>query len=138
MGASPAAAYIESAAGTAAGGRTGLTAVVVGLGFLMLIFLSPLAGLVPSYATAPALMYVGLLMLGGVRHLNTEDTVDTMAGLVCAVFIVLTVNIVTGIMLGFCTLVLGRLFSGELRRLNVGTVLIAIALVVFYLGGWAL
>ncbi|EKU29153.1 xanthine/uracil/vitamin C permease [Alcaligenes sp. HPC1271] len=138
LGASPAAAYIESAAGTAAGGRTGLTAVVVGLGFLMLIFLSPLAGLVPSYATAPALMYVGLLMLGGVRHLNTEDTVDTMAGLVCAVFIVLTVNIVTGIMLGFCTLVLGRLFSGELRRLNVGTVLIAIALVVFYLGGWAL
>ncbi|MDT8524488.1 NCS2 family permease, partial [Alcaligenes nematophilus] len=89
LGASPAAAYIESAAGTAAGGRTGLTAVVVGLGFLMLIFLSPLAGLVPSYATAPALMYVGLLMLGGVRHLNTEDTVDTMAGLVCAVFIVL-------------------------------------------------
>src|SRR5690606_29118482 len=104
LGASPAAAYIESAAGTAAGGRTGLTAVVVGLGFLMLIFLSPLAGLVPSYATAPALMYVGLLMLGGVRHLNTDDTVDTMAGLVCAVFIVLTVNIVTGIMLGFCTL----------------------------------
>ncbi|MCX5462731.1 NCS2 family permease [Alcaligenes parafaecalis] len=138
LGASPAAAYIESAAGTAAGGRTGLTAVVVGLGFLMLIFLSPLAGLVPSYATAPALMYVGLLMLGGVRHLNTEDTVDTMSGLVCAVFIVLTVNIVTGIMLGFCTLVLGRLFSGELRRLNVGTVLIALALAVFYLGGWAL
>lgn len=138
LGASPAAAYIESAAGTAAGGRTGLTAVVVGLGFLMLIFLSPLAGLVPSYATAPALMYVGLLMLGGVRRLNTDDTVDTMAGLVCAVFIVLTVNIVTGIMLGFCTLVLGRLFAGELRRLNVGTVLIALALAVFYLGGWAL
>lgn len=138
LGASPAAAYIESAAGTAAGGRTGLTAVVVGLGFLLLIFFSPLAGLVPSYATAPALMYVGLLMLGGVRHLNTDDTIDTMSGLVCAVFIVLTVNIVTGIMLGFCTLVLGRLFSGELRRLNVGTVLIAVALAVFYLGGWAL
>ncbi len=138
LGGSPAAAYIESAAGTAAGGRTGLTAVVVGLGFLLLIFFSPLAGLVPSYATAPALMYVGLLMLSGVRHLNTDDTIDTMAGLVCAVFIVLTVNIVTGIMLGFCTLVLGRLFSGELRRLNVGTVVIALALAVFYLGGWAL
>ncbi len=138
LGAAPAAAYIESAAGTAAGGRTGLTAVVVGLGFLALIFLSPLAALVPAYATAPALMYVGLLMLGGVRHLNTEDTVDTMAGLVCAVFIVLTCNIVTGIMLGFATLVLGRLFAGELNKLNVGTVLIAIALVVFYVGGWAL
>lgn len=138
LGGAPAAAYIESAAGTAAGGKTGLTATVVGLGFLALIFLSPLASLVPAYATAPALMYVGLLMLGGVRHLRMDDTVDAMSGMVCAVFIVLTCNIVTGIMLGFCTLVIGRLFAGELRRLNLGTVAIAGALAVFYLGGWAI
>jgi AGZA family xanthine/uracil permease-like MFS transporter len=138
LGGAPAAAYIESAAGTAAGGKTGLTATIVGLGFLALIFLSPLAGLVPAYATAPALMYVGLLMLGGVRKLHLDDTVDTMAGMVCAVFIVLTCNIVTGIMLGFCTLVIGRLFAGEWRKLNLGTLAIAIALAVFYLGGWAI
>ena len=138
LGGAPAAAYIESAAGTAAGGKTGLTATIVGLGFLALIFLSPLAGLVPSYATAPALMYVGLLMLGGVRKLHLDDTVDTMAGMVCAVFIVLTCNIVTGIMLGFCTLVIGRLFAGEWRKLNVGTLAIAVALAGFYLGGWAI
>jgi len=138
LGGAPAAAYIESAAGTAAGGKTGLTATVVGIGFLALLFLSPLAALVPSYATAPALMYVGLLMLGGVRRLHMDDSVDTLSGMVCAVFIVLTANIVTGIMLGFGTLVIGRLVAGEWRKLNVGTVVIAVALAVFYLGGWAI
>jgi AGZA family xanthine/uracil permease-like MFS transporter len=138
VGGAPAAAYIESTVGTAAGARTGLTAVVVGLLFLAVIFFSPLAGLVPSYATAPALMYVGLLMLGSVSRMHMDDTVDAMAGLVCAVFIVLTCNIVTGIMLGFCTLVIGRVVSGEFRKLNVGTVAIAIALAVFYAGGWAI
>jgi AGZA family xanthine/uracil permease-like MFS transporter len=74
---------------------------VVGVLFLVVMFFSPLAALVPSYATAPALMYVGLLMLGSVSKLHMDDVVDAMSGLVCAVFIVLTANIVTGIMLGF-------------------------------------
>lgn len=138
VGASPAAVYIESAAGTAAGGKTGLTAIVVGLLFLAILFMSPLAYLVPTYATAPALMYVGLLMLSNVAKIDFGDFVDAMSGLVTAVFIVLTCNIVTGIMLGFATLVVGRLFAGEWRRLNVGTVVIAAALVIFYAGGWAI
>ncbi|MEZ3500001.1 NCS2 family permease [Pantoea sp. KPR_PJ] len=138
VGASPAAVYIESAAGTAAGGKTGLTAIVVGLLFLLILFMSPLAYLVPAYATAPALMYVGLLMLSNVAKIDFGDFVDAMSGLVTAVFIVLTCNIVTGIMLGFATLVVGRLFAGEWRKLNVGTVVIAAALVVFYAGGWAI
>lgn len=137
-GGAPAAAYIESAAGVAAGARTGLAPTLTGLLFLALIFLSPLAGLVPAYATAPALMYVGLLMLGSISKLHMDDTVDALAGLACAVFIVLTCNIVTGIMIGFCTLVIGRVFAGEWRRLNVGTVAIALALAAFYLGGWAI
>ncbi|WP_175823551.1 NCS2 family permease [Burkholderia sp. BCC0419] len=138
LGGAPAAAYIESSVGVAAGAKTGLAAAVVGLLFLVVMFFSPLAGLVPSYATAPALMYVGLLMLGSVSKLHMDDMVDAMSGLVCAVFIVLTANIVTGIMLGFSTLVIGRLASGEFRKLNVGTVLIAAVLVTFYLGGWAI
>jgi adenine/guanine/hypoxanthine permease len=128
----PGGVYIESAAGTAAGGKTGLTATVVGLLFLLILFLSPLSYLVPVYATAPALMYVGLLMLSNVTKLDFNDFVDAMSGLLCAVFIVLTCNIVTGIMLGFSSLVIGRIFSGEWRRLNIGTVLIAVALVAFY------
>ncbi|MDN0077383.1 NCS2 family permease [Crenobacter sp. SG2303] len=138
FGGAPAAAYIESAAGVAAGAKTGLAAAVVGALFLVMIFFSPLAALVPSYATAPALMYVGLLMLGNISKLHMDDMVDAMAGLVCAVFIVLTCNIVTGIMLGFSTLVIGRIIGGEFKKLNVGTVAIAIALAVFYAGGWAI
>ena len=92
FGGAPAAAYIESTVGVAAGARTGLAAVVVGLMFLAVMFFSPLAGLVPSYATAPALMYVGLLMLSSVSRLHMDDLVDALAGLVCAVFIVLTCN----------------------------------------------
>lgn len=132
FGTAPAAVYIESAAGTAVGGKTGLTAVVVGIGFLLMLFFQPLAFLVPSYATAPALMYVGLLMLSNVSKLDFDDFVGAMSGLVCAVFIVLTANIVTGIMLGFATLVIGRIIAGEFKKLNVGTVIIAIILVAFY------
>ncbi|MEZ8094027.1 NCS2 family permease [Photobacterium swingsii] len=138
VGGAPAAVYIESAAGTAAGGKTGLTATVVGGLFVLLLFLSPLSYLVPAYATAPALMYVGLLMMSNVSKLDMSDSVDALSGLMCAVFIVLTGNIVTGIMLGFGSLVIGRVISGEAKRLNVGTVIIAIVLVAFYAGGWAI
>lgn len=138
LGTAPAAVYIESAAGTAAGGKTGLTAIVVGFLFLLILFLSPLAYLVPEYATAPALMYVGLLMLSNVSKINFADFVSAMSGLICAVFIVLTCNIVTGIMLGFSALVIGRLFAGEWRKLNIGTVTIAVILAAFYIGGWAI
>ena len=138
VGAAPAAVYIESAAGTAAGGKTGLTATVVGVLMLAMLFLGPLALIVPAYATAPALMYVGLLMLSGVGKLDFSDFVDAMAGLITAIFIVLTSNIVTGIMLGFASLVIGRVVSGEFKKLNVGTVIIAVALVAFYVGGYSI
>lgn len=138
VGGSPAAVYIESAAGTAAGGKTGLTATVVGILFLVMIFFSPVSYLVPAYATAPALMYVGLLMLSNVSKLDFDDSVDALSGLVCAVFIILSANIVTGIMIGFTTLVVGRIFAGEYKKLNFGIVAITIALIVFYVGGWAI
>ena len=138
FGTAPAAVYIESATGTAVGGKTGLTAVVVGGLFLLMLFFEPLAFLVPNYATAPALMYVGLLMLSNVSKLDFDDFVGAMSGLICAVFIVLTANIVTGIMLGFGSLVLGRIISGEFKKLNTGTVVIAISLVAFYALGYAI
>ena len=138
FGTAPAAVYIESAAGTAAGGKTGITAIVVGVLFLLMLFFQPLAFLVPGYATAPALMYVGLLMLSNVSKLDFDDFVGAMSGLVCAVFIVLTANIVTGIMLGFAALVIGRIVSGEVKKLNIGTIIIAVVLVAFYAGGWAI
>ena len=83
-------------------------------------------------------MYVGLLMLSNVSKLDFDDSVDAMSGLSCAAIIVLSANIVTGIMFGFSTYVLGRTISGEWRKLNPGVVLITLGLVVFYLGGWAI
>ncbi len=127
LGSSPAVVYLESSAGVAVGGL-----------FLSMIFLAPLSFLVPSYATAPALMYVGLLMLSNILHLDFNDFVGAMAGLVCAVFIVFSCNIVTGIMLGLCTFVVGRIVSGDFLKLSIGTVLIATVLATFYAGGWAI
>ncbi|WGL98673.1 NCS2 family permease [Arsenophonus sp. aPb] len=138
MGTSPAAVYLESTAGTAAGGKTGLTAVMVGMLFLLMIFLAPLSLLIPHYATAPALMYIGLLMLQNVSKLNFNDFVDTMSGLVCAVFIVFTCNIATGLMFGFVTLVIGRIFAKEWHRLNTSTLILTLLLVIFYYGGLAI
>jgi AGZA family xanthine/uracil permease-like MFS transporter len=77
-------------------------------------------------------------MLANVTKLDFDDKVDAMSGLTCAVFIVLSSNIVTGIMLGFATLVIGRICSGEWRKIKSGVLLIAIGLVVFYMGGWAI
>ncbi|MFY1026307.1 NCS2 family permease [Actinobacillus seminis] len=138
FGTAPAAVYIESAAGTTAGGKTGITAIVIGILFLLMLFFQPLATLVPSYATAPALMYVGLLMLSNVNKLDFSDFIGAMSGLICAVFIVLTANIVTGIMLGFAGLVIGRIVCGEAKKLNVGTIIITVVLVAFYVSGKAI
>ncbi|WP_455262310.1 hypothetical protein [Neisseria sp.] len=77
-------------------------------------------------------------MLSNVSKLDFDDFVGAISGLICAVFIVLTSNIVIGIMLGFAALVIGRIVSGDIKRLNVDTVIIAIVLVAFYAGGWAI
>lgn len=138
VGTSPAAVYIESAAGTASGGKTGLTAVVVGILFILILFMSPIAYLVPNYATAPVLMYVGLLMLSNVSKIDFSDFIDAFSGLLVAVFIVFSCNIVTGIMLGCITLVISRIVSGEFYKLTFGTIVISIALIMFYLSGWAI
>lgn len=94
--------------------------------------------MVPSYATAPPLMYVGLLMLSQVTQLDFKDSVDTLSGLICAVFIMLSCNVVTGITIGFGCLVVGRLIAGEQDKLNSGTILIALLLWLFYAVGWAI
>lgn len=138
VGTSPAAVYIESAAGTASGGKTGLTAVVVGLLFILILFMSPIAYLIPNYATAPVLMYVGLLMLSNVSKIDFSDFIDAFSGLLVAVFIVFSCNIVTGIMLGCITLVISRIVSGEFNKLTFGIIIISISLIMFYLSGWTI
>jgi AGZA family xanthine/uracil permease-like MFS transporter len=101
LGTSTTTSYIESAAGVNAGGRTGLTAVTVGGLFLLCLFLAPLAGTVPAYATAPALLFVACLMARGLAEIDWDDITEVAPAVVTAVAMPLTFSIATGIGLGF-------------------------------------
>ena len=120
FGCSPVTSYVESSAGVEAGGRTGLTSVVVGLLFLFAMFLSPLASIIPTYATAGALIYVAILMLGGMEKLNWSSTTELFPALVIIVMIPLTFSIADGIALGFLTYVFLKIFNGEYKDIRSG------------------
>ena len=120
FGCSPVTSYVESSAGVEAGGRTGLTSIVVGLLFLFAMFLSPLASIIPPYATAGALIYVAILMLTGMEKLNWSSTAELLPALVIIVMIPLTFSIADGIALGFLTYVFLKIFNGEYRDIASG------------------
>ena len=120
FGCSPVTSYVESSAGVEAGGRTGLTAVVVGVLFLAAMFLSPLASIIPPYATSGALIYVAILMLGGMEKLNWSSVSELLPALVILVMIPLTFSIADGIALGFLTYVSLKLFIGEFKDISSG------------------
>ena len=120
FGCSPVTSYVESSAGVEAGGRTGLTAVVVGLLFLLAIFFSPLASIVPAYATSGALIYVAILMLGGMEKLDWSDTTELVPSLIMIVMIPLTFSIANGIALGFISYVVIKAFVGEIKSVSSG------------------
>ena len=120
FGCAPVTSYVESSAGVEAGGRTGLTAVVVGLMFLLAIFFSPLAAIVPAYATSGALIYVAILMLGGMEKLDWSDTTELVPSLIMIVMIPLTFSIANGIALGFISYVVIKALVGEIRGVSSG------------------
>ena len=120
FGCSPVTSYVESSAGVEAGGRTGLTSIVVGLLFLFAMFLSPLASIIPPYATAGALIYVAILMLIVMEKLNWSSTAELLPALIIIVMIPLTFSIADGIALGFLTYVFLKIFNGEYRDIASG------------------
>jgi AGZA family xanthine/uracil permease-like MFS transporter len=115
LGTSSTTAYIESAAGVQAGGRTGLTAVVVALCFLACLFIAPLAAVVPAYATAPALLFVACLMLRELGEINWSDTTDSVPAAITAMVIPFTYSIAHGIAFGFITYAALKLLTGRAR-----------------------
>lgn len=127
LGTSPTVSYIESASGIAAGGRTGLAAVVVAGLFLLCLLFSPLALAVPAFATAPALLYVACSMLGAVRDIRWEDATEALPAAVTALGIVFTFSIATGIGLGFITYVGVKAIAGRWREIGGAVWLIAAA-----------
>ena len=120
FGCAPVTSYVESAAGVAAGGRTGLTAVTVGILFLLAMFFSPLAGMVPAYATAGALIYVALLMMSGMQGLDYEDATELIPSLLTIIMIPLSFSIANGIAVGFISYVAIKIIAGRISEVSFG------------------
>jgi AGZA family xanthine/uracil permease-like MFS transporter len=120
LGCSPVTSYVESSAGVEAGGRTGLTAVIIGIFFLIAIFFSPIASMVPSYATAGALVYVAILMLGGMERLDWSDNTELLPALIMIIMIPLTFSIANGIAIGFIAYVVLKLAARKIADISMG------------------
>ncbi|MGR6860989.1 NCS2 family permease [uncultured Aliivibrio sp.] len=125
LGTSNTTSFIESVAGVAAGGRTGLTAVVVGLLFLLALFFSPLAGMVPAYATAGALFYVAILMMSGLVSIDWRDLTEAAPVVVVCLLMPLTFSIADGISLGFISYAAIKLLSGKGRDVHISVWVLA-------------
>ncbi len=130
MGTSTTTSYIESGAGIAAGGRTGLTAVVVGLLFLACLFISPLAGAIPAYATAPALFFVAVLMTHSLVKIDWDDITEAAPVVIAAVTMPLTFSITTGIALGFISYTAIKALTGRFDQLNPALIILSTLFVV--------
>ncbi|MGZ5198907.1 MAG: NCS2 family permease [Telluria sp.] len=115
LGTSSTTAYIESAAGVQAGGRTGLTALTVAVLFLAALFIAPLAGVVPAYATAPALLFVACLMLRDLVDIDWHDTTESVPAAITALAMPFTYSIAEGIAFGFITYAVLKLLTGRAR-----------------------
>ena len=120
FGCAPVTSYVESAAGVAAGGRTGLTAVTVGVLFLLAMFFAPLAGMVPAFATAGALIYVALLMMSGMQALNYDDATELVPALLTIIMIPLSFSIANGIAVGFISYVAIKIIAGRIADVSFG------------------
>lgn len=125
LGTSTTTSYIESASGVAAGGRTGLTAVTVGVLFLLSIFLAPLAGMIPAYATAGAIFYVSVLMMFTLKEVEWDDLTEAAPVAVVLLLTPLTFSIAHGVTLGFITYAGAKLLGGKAHELNTSVMVIA-------------
>lgn len=131
FGTSTVTTYIESSAGIAEGGRTGLTAVVVAILMLLMLFFSPLALTVPSAATAPALVFVGVLMIKTLKRINWDDISEAVPTFITLLMMPLTYSIANGIALGIITYPIVKLFSGRAKQVHWLTWILAILFVLY-------
>ncbi|WP_189403596.1 NCS2 family permease [Alteromonas halophila] len=133
LGTSPVTSYVESAAGVSAGGRTGLTAVVVALCFLLALFFTPLMKAIPLMATTPALLVVGILMMESIRQLDFDDLGALATASVAIITMPLTFSISEGIALGFITHVSIKLGTGRFRDVSALTYCLAAIFLLRYI-----
>jgi len=135
IGTSTTTSYIESAAGVSAGGRTGLTAFFVAIFFLAALFFAPLAGMIPAYASAAALLYVACIMARGLAEIDWDDITESAPAVVAAVSMPLTYSIATGIGLGFITYALAKLVAGRFADAKPAVLVLALIFIIkFWIG----
>ena len=126
MGTSTVAVYVESAAGVNEGGRTGLTATVTGVCFLLALFFAPLFLAIPAAATTPVLVLVGLMMMGSVQNVNFTDYSEAIPAFICILFMPLSYSISDGIVLGHLSYIFINLCSGNYRKMSIGMYILAV------------
>ncbi|HOJ84690.1 MAG TPA: NCS2 family permease [Bacillota bacterium] len=136
LGTSTVTTYVESTAGVSEGGRTGLTSIVTGVLLLLTLFLAPLAGLIPSEATAPALVIVGVLMVGGVMKIDFDDFTEAFPAFLTIIFMPLAYSIADGIAFGFIAYPVVKLVAGKGKEVHWLVYLLAVvALIHFFYPG---
>lgn len=124
--------YLESSAGVEAGGRTGLTALTSAALFLAVLAVTPLALMIPSAATAPILIYVGISMMKGLRNLDYDTMSECIPAFLCIALAIFTFNVGNGIAAAFIAYVIIRLAAGEFRLLRAGHFLLAAVLMYYF------
>ncbi|RJE88091.1 NCS2 family permease [Paracoccus onubensis] len=130
LGTSSTTAYVESASGVQAGGRTGLTALVVAVLFLLAMFFAPLAGSVPAYATAPALLYVATLMVRELREVDFDDVTEAAPAVLTAIAMPFTYSIANGLAFGFISYAVLKLLTGKAQQVHPATWIVAALFVI--------
>lgn len=125
MGTSSVTPYIESSSGVAIGGRTGLAAIVVGALFLLTIFISALASMVPAYARAGALIYVGVLMTSSLTRVAWHDLTESVPAFITAVMIPFSFSITEGIALSFIAYCVMKIGTGQWRKIGLAVVIVS-------------
>ena len=133
LGTSTTTTYVESAAGVAQGGRSGLTALVVGGCFVIAMFFSPLFLSIPSAATAPALIIVGLLMVEQIKNVDFDDFSESIPAFVCMLMMPLTYSISNGILIGMITYVLMNMICGKFKKLSPAMYILAVLFILKYI-----
>ena len=133
MGTSTVAVYVESAAGVNEGGRSGLTAFVTGICFLLALFFAPLFLAIPAAATTPVLVLVGLMMMSSVLKINFDDYAEAIPAFICVLLMPLTYSISEGIVLGHLSYIFINLLSGNYKKMTVGMYILAIFFLIKFL-----
>ena len=136
MGTSTVVSYIESAAGVAAGGRSGVTAIVAGICFLLALFVAPWLGVIPAAATAPALILVGAMMMAHTAEIEWGELRDAIPAFLTIVAIPMTFSIANGLSLGFLSYALLQVATGRARAVSPFVYILSAVLLgrFFYLG----